>query len=116
LPKPVQLMFGLAEIRILAKRWSILSMITKTPDVVFTIGDMAKLGPLMGKGVSGAGSVRIVDEKTVHLRLPATYLEPETLVNVLRHLFNPDAKVELPPVPAKPPEKPKFTPGIRRRL
>jgi len=117
MPKSVQLLFGLAEIKILAGRWSIVSIITKSPDVVFSIEDLSKLGPLMGKGVGGAGSVRIVDEKTIHLRLPVSYLEPETLVNVLRHMLNPDSLVKpvLPELP-KPPEKPKPLPSIRRRL
>ena len=51
----------------------------------------------MGKGVGGgAGSVRVIDEKTVHLRLPASYLEPETLIIVLRNLLNPNAAERLP--------------------
>ena len=118
MPKPVQMLFGLAEIKILAAQWSIASIITKAPDVIFTIDDFSKLGPLMGKGVGGgAGSVRVVDEKTVHLRLPASYLEAETLVNVLRHLLNPNAAS--PPKPVAPPAKPqpaKPAPSIRRRL
>jgi len=118
LPKSVQIMFGLAEIKILAEQWSIISIIAKPPDVIFNIDDLTKLGPLMGKGAGGAGSVRIADEKTIHLRLPATYLEPETLINVLRNMLNPNApKVELPklPPPAKP-VAPQRTGSIRRRL
>ncbi len=119
MPKAVQTMFGLAEIRILAQQWSIVSIITKSPDVVFTIEDMGKLGPLLGKGVGGgAGSVRIADEKTVHLRLPASYLESETLINVLRNLLNPNAPKEAPKKtePAKPLPQPVKPGGIRRRL
>ncbi len=119
MPKSVQTLFGLAEIKILAQQWSILSIITKAPDVIFTIEDLSKLGPLMGKGVGGgAGSVRIADEKTVHLRLPATYLESETLINVLRNLLNPNAPKEAPkkPEPPKPAQYPVKPGGIRRRL
>jgi transcription-repair coupling factor (superfamily II helicase) len=123
MPKAVQIMFGLAEIKIWARQWSIVSIITKSPDVIFTIEDMGKLGPLLGKGVSGgAGSVRIADEKTVHLRLPASYLEAETLIAVLRNLLNPNApkpEVAKPVVAAvgKGPTK-TANPGasIRRRL
>src|SRR5262249_33560615 len=97
MPKSVVALFGLAEIKILAQQWSIRSIIAKPPDVIFSIEDLTKLGPLMGKGVGGgAGSVRIADEKTIHLRLPATYLEPETLVNVLRNLLDPNAPKEPP--------------------
>jgi transcription-repair coupling factor (superfamily II helicase) len=118
MPRPVAILFGLAEIKILAAHWSILSIITRSPDVIFTIEDMSKLGPLLGRGVGGgAGSVRIADEKTVHLRLPASYLEPETLINVLRNLLNPNApKPEpKPSVPVKPTQS-RPAASIRRRL
>jgi transcription-repair coupling factor (superfamily II helicase) len=119
LPKAVQTLFGLAEIRILARQWSIISIILKEPDVVFTIEDLTKLGPLMGKGVGGgAGSVRIADEKTIHLRLPPTYLEPDTLIHVLRTLLNPNAPKEPPkkPEPPKPAQRVNSGATIRRRL
>ena len=115
MPKPVTALFGLAEIKVLARQWSILSIITKAPDVIFTIEDFSKLGPLMGKGVGGgAGSVRVIDEKTVHLRLPASYLEPETLINVLRNLLNPNAPREAPKPAVPQPQRPAAS--IRRRL
>jgi transcription-repair coupling factor (superfamily II helicase) len=119
MPKAVQALFGLAEIKVLAQQWAIASIILKPPDVVFMIEDLGKLGPLMGKGVGGgAGSVRIADEKTIHLRLPAAYLEPETLVNVLRNLLNPNAPKEpaKKPEPAKAQQRANPGAGIRRRL
>jgi transcription-repair coupling factor (superfamily II helicase) len=119
MPKAVNALFGLAEIKVLAQPWSITNIILKPPDVVFTIEDLTKLGPLMGKGVGGgAGSVRIADEKTIHLRLPPTYLEPETLVNVLRNLLNPNAPKEpiKKPEPPKPPQRVNPGASIRRRL
>ncbi len=119
MPKAVTVLFGLQEIKILAQQWAITTIITKTPDVIFTIEDLSKLGPLLGKGVGGgAGSVRIADEKTIHLRLPATYLEPETLVNVLRNLLNPNAPKEpmKKPEPPKPPQRINQGASIRRRL
>jgi transcription-repair coupling factor (superfamily II helicase) len=87
LPKPAQILFSLAELKILAEQWGINSIISKEPDAIFTIEDFSKLGPLLGKG---PGSVRIADEKTVHLRLPKPYFEPETLLNVLRHMLTPE--------------------------
>jgi transcription-repair coupling factor (superfamily II helicase) len=121
MPKPVLMLFGLAEIKIFARMWSIVSIITKAPDVVFTIEDLSKLGPLLGKGVGGAGSVRVIDEKTVHLRLPTTYLEGDTLVNVLRHLLNPNAPKPEAPKPPQAPQKPiapqrNVPTAMRRRL
>jgi transcription-repair coupling factor (superfamily II helicase) len=97
IPKPAQVIFALAELRLLARHWGITSVIAKDPDVIFTLEDFSKLGPLMGRG---PGSVRVVDAKTVHLRLPKNYMEPETLLNVLRNLLNPNKPAE----PPKPPE------------
>jgi hypothetical protein len=61
---------------------------------------------------------RGVDEKTIHLRLPATYLEPDTLINVLRNLLNPNVPKEPPkrPEPPKPPPRANQGASIRRRL
>ena len=107
LPKPVQTLFGLTEVRLLAEQWSVVSIIAKEPDLVFTIEDLAKLGPLLGKGVpGGAGSVRVVDAKTVHLRLPTPYFEGETLLNILRHVLNPNRPAEPPKLPDLPVAKP----------
>ncbi len=95
-PKPVQTMLNMAELRVLAGYWGIVSIIAKDPDVIFTIEDFSKLGPLLGRG---PGSVRIPDEKTVHLRLPKAYFEPETLLNVLRNMLNPNKPAEQPKTP-----------------
>ena len=116
-PKGVQIMYSLAELRLWTEKWSIVSIIAKEPDVIFTIDDFSKLGPLLGKGVAGgAGSVRVADEKTVHLRLPKPYFEPETLLNVLRNLFNPNKPAEPAAPPAKPaPQPPKSNLPMKRR-
>jgi hypothetical protein len=51
--------------------------------------DLSKLGPLLSKS---PGSLRPVDEKAIHLRLPPNYFEGQTLLNVLRNLLaNPPA-------------------------
>ncbi len=108
MPKPVQIMFSLAELRQYAQQWGIVSMIAKDPDVVFTLEDFSKLGPLMGRG---PGSVRVVDQKTVHLRLPKNYMEPESLLNVLRNLLNPNKPPEVATKPTAPASK--ITPAKR---
>jgi transcription-repair coupling factor (superfamily II helicase) len=113
IPKPAQILFSLAELKIRAEQWGIVSMIAKEPDVVFTIGDFSKLGPLMGKG---PGSVRVVDAQTVHLRLPKTYFEPETLLNVLRHMLtSEEEKAQQAQASAKAAEKPARPPAPARR-
>jgi transcription-repair coupling factor (superfamily II helicase) len=58
--------------------------------------------------LSGApGSLRVVDEKTVYLRMPPTFMEPEALLMVLRNLMlaahDRDVNGEPPPAPKLPP-------------
>jgi len=56
------------------------------------------------------GSVRLIDEKTVYVRMPPTFLEPETCLMVLKNLMRGayDRQLNGLPAPAtKPPEPPK---------
>ena len=84
IPASATALFDLAELRILARTWGISSMIAKPPDVIFTLEDLAMLGPLLNKS---PGSVRALDEKTIHLRLPPNFFQGPTLLNVLRQLL-----------------------------
>jgi hypothetical protein len=73
-------------------------MIKQGPDVVLTVNDASKAQ----HALTGApGSLRVVDEKTVYLRMPPTFMEPETLLMVLRNLMfaahERDVKGEPPP-------------------
>jgi hypothetical protein len=81
----VQRLLDLAEIRVHARRFGIASISLRSPDLVFTISQLAKVQDLFA---NAPGSVRTPDLKTVHLRLPPNYLEPLTLLAVLRRLFN----------------------------
>ena len=74
----------LAEIRVRARRFGIKSISLRPPDVVFLIEDPSKAEAVF---TETPGSVRMPDPRTVHLRLPRNYLEPSTLVPVLRKLF-----------------------------
>jgi hypothetical protein len=51
------------------------------------------------------GTLRVIDEKTVYLRMPATYMEPETLLLVLRNLMRAahDREVKGEPAPVMKP-------------
>jgi hypothetical protein len=51
------------------------------PDVIFAIEDLEKAQPLFA---DGPGSPRLPDPYTVHWRLPKRYLEPPTLLAILR--------------------------------
>ena len=79
-------------------------MIRQGPDVVLTVHDASKAQ----HALTGApGTLRVIDEKTVYLRMPATFMEPEACLMVLRNLMHAahdrDEKGEPAPVPtAKP--------------
>jgi transcription-repair coupling factor (superfamily II helicase) len=84
-PPEVQGLLDLAEIRVLAAEWGVRAIVLKPPDVIFSVDDMQKADPLFR---DGPGSPRMPDAHTIHWRLPARYLEPATLVTVLRkHLL-----------------------------
>jgi transcription-repair coupling factor (superfamily II helicase) len=80
-PADVHTLLELAEIRVLAQPWGIRSIVLDPPDVIFAIEDLARAEPLFA---SGPGSPRVPDARTVHWRLPKRYLEPPTLLAVLR--------------------------------
>lgn len=84
IPAEVSTLLQLAEIRVLARRFAVKSISLRRPDVVFTIDKI----PLAEKLFEDPpGTVRLPDDQTVHLRLPPSYLEQQTLVTVLRHMF-----------------------------
>ena len=89
LPKAAEILFQLTELRVLAAAWTITNLRSQPPDLVFTMQDLSRLGPLLSKA---PGSLRPVDQKAIHLRLPPNYFEGQTLLNVLRNLLaNPPA-------------------------
>jgi len=71
----------LAEIRVGACQWGIRSIIKKPPDLVFTVDNMGMMDELFE---GATGTVRMPDSHTLHWRLPANYLEPPTMLTVLR--------------------------------
>ncbi len=84
IPRPAVLLFALTEVRLLAGHYGIESIIKHPPDVVLTVRDAAAAQ----KGLANApGTLRVVDDKTVYFRPPPTYLEPDTLLLVLRNLM-----------------------------
>ncbi len=101
-PRQAIVMFALTELRLLSAIFGIESIIKKEPDVVLTVRDAAKAQVAL---VGAPGSLRVIDEKPVYLRMPPTYLEPETCLLVLKNLMRAayDRQEKgLPAVPAKP--------------
>ena len=84
-PPAVRTLLDLAELRVLARRWKIDSIIAQQPDIVFSVSDLSWVQPLYA---GAPGSVRMPDPRTIHLRLGKAYFEPPTLVAFLRRLLS----------------------------
>jgi transcription-repair coupling factor (superfamily II helicase) len=83
-PRPAVILLALTELRLLAGIFGIESIIKKEPDVVLTVRDAS----LAQAGLTGApGSLRVIDERTVYLRMPEQFMEPDTLLMILRNLL-----------------------------
>jgi transcription-repair coupling factor (superfamily II helicase) len=83
-PREVQTLLDLAEIRVLAQPWRVLSILKKPPDLIFTIQHMGLMNVLFQ---GATGSVRMPDDHTLHWRLPERYLETPTMLTMLLRLF-----------------------------
>ena len=84
IPAEVLRLIELAEIRVLGRQFGIVSISLQPPDVVFVVSNLPQAEPLFA---DAPGSVRIPDGRTVHLRLPPAYLEPASLVPILRRML-----------------------------
>lgn len=105
MPRQAMVLFALTEVRLLAGMYGIESIIRKEPDVVLTVRDGTKAQSVL---LGSPGSLRLVDEKTVYMRPPAVYLEPETLLIMLRNLMrsaHDRIKRGDPPQAPPPPQK-----------
>ena len=93
-PVSVLQLLQLAEIRLLASRLGIRSIIEKRPDLIFSVDKMSTIQSLLRQPGDGSPTSKrtrwsIPDENTAHLRLPENYFEiPATLLAILRKLLN----------------------------
>jgi len=85
IPPQTRTLMDLTELRILAGRWKIASMILQNSDVVFTLTDPPHAKDLFA---DVPGTVRFAEPRVVHLRMPKRYLEPPTLLAVLRKILD----------------------------
>ncbi|MFQ5591216.1 MAG: TRCF domain-containing protein, partial [Phycisphaerae bacterium] len=83
-PQQVQRLLELAEIRVYARRFGVSSISRMPPDIVFSVDQYSTVEPVFA---DAPGPVRLPDPRTVHLRLTERYLEPATLIPVLRRMF-----------------------------
>jgi len=98
LPDTVETLLALAEIRVLAQPWGIRSLVLDGPDVIFAVTDFQQVQPLFA---DGPGSPRVPDPQTIHWRLPKRFLEPPTLLAVLRKQLARPAAPALSAAPAE---------------
>ena len=106
-PRQAVLLLALTEVRLLSQLFGISSIIKKDPDVVLTVADAARAQ----MALAGApGTLRVIDEKTVYLRMPATFMQSDalllTLKNLMRQAHDREQRGEAAPEPGKAPEKP----------
>jgi transcription-repair coupling factor (superfamily II helicase) len=103
-PRQVQVLYALTELRLLSGIYGIDTIIKKDPDVVITLVDVNRAQIALA---GAPGTLRVVDEKTVYLRMPETFLDPETCLMVLRNLMRAayDRELRGEPAPAPPPAK-----------
>ena len=85
LPAEAEFLFDLQEIRIHARRWRISGIKPVANDVVFTLDNLQTVGPLFS---DAPGRVRVINERTVYLRLRPESMEPLRLVVILKKLLS----------------------------
>jgi len=83
-PKEVDRLLLVAEIRVFARRFGVESISLQPPDVIFAIQHVQRAEAVF---VDAAGSVRMPDSRTVYWRPPSSYLQPDTLVPILRRML-----------------------------
>ncbi|MFO0972689.1 MAG: transcription-repair coupling factor [Phycisphaerae bacterium] len=84
LPPQTETLLALADIRVRAAAWRVRTILRREPDLIFTIDDLKRVEPLFAQAT---GSVRLVDARTIHWRLPDNYFHGDTLLRVLRQRF-----------------------------
>jgi len=85
LPPPAEFLFDLQEIRIHAARWRLSGIKSAANDVIFTVENLHCVGPLF---TAAPGKVRVVNERTVYLRLRPESMDPLRLVIILKQLLS----------------------------
>ena len=80
----IQMLLDMAELKIMAGKLNIKSITVHDCDLIFAFDPAADSGMNKALFAKAAGSVRIPDGQTVHLRLEKNYFEPNTLMSILR--------------------------------
>ncbi len=86
MPDEVKLLLDLAELRIMASRCGIKSIVASGEDLIFSFAKDSE-APSKSFFSKVSGKVRISDMRTVYLRLSKNYFEPRTLITILRKIL-----------------------------
>ncbi|HEG43079.1 MAG TPA: transcription-repair coupling factor [Phycisphaerales bacterium] len=84
-PKQVQVLLDLTELKVKASKCGIKSIVASEPDLVFVFENAEGTKDIFARA---PGKVRIPDAKTVHIRLEKNYFEPMTLMSILRKMLS----------------------------
>src|SRR5688572_26335617 len=106
-PRPATLLLALTELRLLSGLFGVESIVRKDPDVILTVRDAARAQAAFA---GAPGTLRVIDAQTVYLRMPASFMEPETLLmtlkNLMRQAYDREQRGEPAPQPGKAPAAP----------
>ena len=83
-PSEVSMLLDLSEIRLLAGKRAIKSLVVTGNDLVFTMEKDASVSDFFARA---PGRISIPDPRSVYVRLEKNYFEPTTLMAILRKLF-----------------------------
>jgi transcription-repair coupling factor (superfamily II helicase) len=84
-PLKVQQVLDVAQVRILAQRHGLKSILLQDSDLVFRFSEEACRTDLFARA---PGRIAVPDPKTVYMRLEKSALEPSTLLTILRKLLS----------------------------
>lgn len=84
LPRQATLLVALTETRLLAGHFGIDSIIRQTPDIILKVRDATRAQLAM---TGAPGRLTVVDASTVYFRPPPVFMEPDTMLVMLRNLF-----------------------------
>jgi transcription-repair coupling factor (superfamily II helicase) len=85
-PDDVELLLELAGLRIKASKRGVKSIVASGRDLIFSFTKDLRM-QADSSFAKVKGTVRVAGPKTVYLRLPQSYFEPKTLMNVLRKIL-----------------------------
>jgi transcription-repair coupling factor (superfamily II helicase) len=85
-PEPVEWLLRTTEVRLLCVRWHISSIHRDGPHLIFTYRDAARASKL---AAGSGGRLKVVDEKSVYLRLRPGEDDPEPMYGLLVGVLNP---------------------------